>query len=102
MRLVDEVGETAASKELPQRDLVEDVAGLLRICDGDCELLMKSAATWLDTPPTENSDDRALHAAGFYMSLVMRGIGNLCGFIPTDALAFDQDLAAEGIRRGWR
>jgi hypothetical protein len=32
----------------------------------------------------------------------INGIGNLFGFIPDQAPAFDPELASEGRKKGWR
>jgi hypothetical protein len=36
------------------------------------------------------------------MSIALNGIGNLFGYIPEQAPAFDPELAAAGRERGWR
>jgi hypothetical protein len=104
--IAEEQGEEAASRRYPQRSTVDIIAELLPLVDNDVGELTDALADWYDSrlPPYEETgdEDRASHIRGLYMAVGINGLGNLFGFIPEQAPAFDAGLASEGRARGWR
>lgn len=104
--LADRVGEEEAAEKFPRRSVVDLVEVLLPLCERDIEHLMRALARWYESTTArfdqEGQADRERHVSGLYMDVALNGIGNLFGFIPNDAGAYDAGLAEEGRDRGWR
>lgn len=86
--------------------VANDVASLLRVCEGDIVRVTEVIAAWAEsrrqTLESEGDDDRSRHVMTIWLTLGVKGVGNLFGTIPNVDPTYDPDLAAEGRARGWR
>jgi hypothetical protein len=102
----DEKGAEAASQKYRPLSIVATVERVMQLCDNDVNAAMAALEAWKDARQERyerlGDEDRSTHVAGMYLSVGLNGIGNLFGFIPPGAPAFDAELAAAGRERGWR
>jgi hypothetical protein len=102
---VSEVGEEEASVRFPTLRLEHYVERMLPLCDGDPNTLLDVVTVWGEVRAEQfearGEEERAGSLAGIHLGF-LTGIGNLVGFIPEGALSYDEKLAYEGRRRGWR
>jgi hypothetical protein len=82
------------------------VERLLPICRNDPNAVVDVIGLWSERyegdPDNDEPDPRESAAGAIMLGVGLGGVGNLFGFIPSDAPAFTADLAAEGRARGWR
>jgi hypothetical protein len=104
-QLADEVGDEAAFEKHPRRSAVAIVEELMPLAGNDVARLMEALQVWYDDRTERykaTDEDRSDHVSGLYLSVALNGIGNLFGFVPDGAPAFNEDLARAGRERGWR
>lgn len=86
--------------------VVPIVEQLLAICRYEPADVTEVVGLWdeqFEGSRGEDSDDPVATAAtAITLAVGFNGVGNLFGFIPPEAPAYDPDLAAEGRARGWR
>jgi type II secretory pathway pseudopilin PulG len=86
--------------------VANDIASLLRVCEGDVSKVTEAIAAWAESRQkwleSEGDEDRSRHVSSIWLALGVKGVGNLFGSIPNDDPTYDPDLAAEGRARGWR
>lgn len=86
--------------------MADNVHSLLDACDGRPDTLAALVQLWGDARGAEldaaGDENRRWFVAGVALDIGINSIGNLFGFIPSTAPAFDRAMASEGQRRGWR
>ena len=86
--------------------VANDVESLLRVCEGDVGKVSEVVAAWAESRrerlESEGDEGRSRHIVSIWLSIGVKGVGNLFGTIPNDEPIYDPDLAAEGRARGWR
>lgn len=102
-------GEQAASRKHPAPVGVIDVVRILvmEMCQGDSVLAIRTLKAWTEAKWSKLTledlkQGRRLNIAQLTRSVMFLGIGNLCGINKPGDADFDQWLAEEGVRRGWR
>jgi hypothetical protein len=101
---VELVGEERAKELHPPLRVADEIGIMLPLAGDNVDALMTALGVWRESREKrfQTDEDRAMHVAGIYMSVALNGIGNLFGFIPPSAPAFNEEVAAEGRARGWR
>jgi hypothetical protein len=83
-----------------------NVRALLGACDGRPDTLTGLVLQWGDAKTEQlgaaGDDERGDFVAGIATDIGLNSIGNLFGLIPAQAPAYNEALAREGRRRGWR
>jgi hypothetical protein len=103
-RLADSEGEEAADERYPRKSVVDVVEELMPLAGNDVGPLMEALHDWYKdrTARHRDDDDRKADVSGMFLAVALNGIGNLFGFVPDEAPAYDEKLARMGRDRGWR
>jgi len=102
----------AGNEDLKQRlqreapDAPTALRHLYSVCGGDVNVLMDLLGEWQESREAYwdkyGSEDRVSNVAYLHLAIAVTGVGNMFGFIPPHAPAFDPKLANEGRKLGWR
>jgi hypothetical protein len=103
---LDQLYSETRERGRSDRRVVDIVEALMEICGQDVLLVQELFDNWyedrLAAREAANDEEGAHVLSSLQLSIVLVGIGNLFGFVPDEAPAFDRELALEGRSRGWR